>query len=133
MLNNLFNFFHLIDLVKINVCFIAFRYICNRLEMTVKIRNIVGFISTHTHTHKHFLFLFPQNFLRKKKIFLNVSHEAILKIIFVCGNPTDWAKNLPTQIFFFDTLKNCRLADSELRNSRVQFFFHKENLKHFLY
>ena len=52
--------------------------------------------------------------------------EAILKIIFVCGNPTDWAKNLPTQIFFFDTLKNCRLADSELQNSRVQFFFIKK-------
>ena len=51
---------------------------------------------------------------------------AILKIIFVCGNPTDWAKNLPTQIFFFDTLKNCRLADSELRNSRVHFFFIKK-------
>ena len=52
-----------------------------------------------------------------------LKNKAILKIIFVCGNPTDWAKNLPTQIFFFDTLKNCRLADSELRNSRVQFFF----------
>ena len=46
-----------------------------------------------------------------------LSHEAILKIIFDCGNPTDWTKNLLTEIFFFDTLKNRRLADCELRNS----------------
>ena len=45
-----------------------------------------------------------------------LQYQAIHKIIFVCGNPTDWAKNLPTQIFF---LTPSKIADLPTLNYEI--------------